>query len=112
MLPRIYQEVEVRDTVIQNVLSNSVPPPLHMMEDDVSGSILKSDVQKEEDAAPPVALWGSWFYSSWKSDMDMVHPLEENWKSLLCIFCNFILRWSKLWQLRSWIAFDKRYQSS
>ena len=45
-MPRIDQEVEIRDNVIQQVLSTSVPPPLTMMEDDVSGAILKADGQK------------------------------------------------------------------
>ena len=46
-----------------------------MIEDDVDGAILKSDGQKEYDAAPPVALWDSWFYISCKSDRDMMHIL-------------------------------------
>ena len=81
--------------MIQKVLSTSVPPPLPMMEDDVSGSILKSDGEKEEDAGPPVFLWYSWLYTVWKADKGMVHPLADNWKSLLCIFQKFILRWCK-----------------
>ena len=32
------------------------------------GEVLKADVQKEDDAAHPVALWDSWFYISWKAD--------------------------------------------
>ena len=39
------------------------------------GAILKSDVQKEDDASPPVSLWDSWFYRSWKADRGMIHPL-------------------------------------
>ena len=42
----IYQKLEVWDTVIQQVLSTSVPSPLPMMEDEVTGAILKADVQK------------------------------------------------------------------
>ena len=42
-MPGIYQKVEVRDTVIQKVLSNSVPSPLTMMEDDVARPISKAD---------------------------------------------------------------------
>ena len=56
-MPRIDQDVEVRDTAIQKVLSTSVTPPLTTMEDDAAGTIVKSDVQKEDDAAPQVALW-------------------------------------------------------
>ena len=41
LMTRIDQEVEIQDTVIQQVLSTSVPPPLTMMEDDMEGSILK-----------------------------------------------------------------------
>ena len=51
-------KLKVQDTVIQQVLSTSVPLPLPMMEDEVVGAILKAGVQKEDDAAPPVALWG------------------------------------------------------
>ena len=68
-------KVKVQDTVIQQVLSTSVPLPLPMMEDEVVGEILKVDVQKEDDAAPPFVLWYSWFYRSWKVDKDMIHPL-------------------------------------
>ena len=42
----IDQKVDIWDTVIQKVLSTSVPPPLPMIEDDVSGAILKADGQK------------------------------------------------------------------
>ena len=41
-MPLINQDMEVRDTVIQQVLSTSFPPPLHMMEDNVAGAILKA----------------------------------------------------------------------
>ena len=46
-------KVKVQDTVIQQVLSTSVPLPLPVMEDEVVGAILKADVQKEDDADPP-----------------------------------------------------------
>ena len=49
-------KVKVQETVIQQVLSTSVPLPLPRMEDEVVGEILKADVQKEDDAAPPVDL--------------------------------------------------------
>ena len=78
-MSRIYMKVEVQDTVIQQVLSTSVSFPLPMMEDEVSGAILKSDGQKEDDMAPPVALWDSWFYISCKSDRSMMHFLAKNW---------------------------------
>ena len=55
-MPRIDQEVDIRDTFIQQVFSTSVPQSLPMMEDDVVGDILKSDGQKEDDAAPPFAF--------------------------------------------------------
>ena len=42
----------------------------------------------------------------------MVYPLADNWQSLLCIFWKFSLRWRKLRQLRSCIAFEKRYHRS
>ena len=98
--------------MIQQVLSTYVPLTLPMMEDEVVGEILKSDVKKEDDTAPPVALWDSWFYISWKSDTAMMHPLAENWQHILGIFWKFSLRRRKRRQLRSWIAFGKRYQSS
>ena len=69
----------MQDTVIQQVLSTSVPLPLPMMEDEVAGAILKPDGQKEDDVPPPVALWVSWFYRSWKSYSDMMHLLVEHW---------------------------------
>ena len=47
-VPRIDLNVEVHDTVIQQVLSTSVPLPLPIMEDEVDGEILKSDSQKED----------------------------------------------------------------
>ena len=78
-VPRIDLNVEVHDTVIQQVLSTSVPLPLPIMEDEVDGEILKDDGQKEDDAAPLVALWDSWFYRSCKADRAMMHPLAENW---------------------------------
>ena len=53
-------KVKVKDTVIQQVLSTSVPLPLPMTEDEVVGEILKANVQKEDDATPPIALWDSW----------------------------------------------------
>ena len=40
----------------------------------------------------------------------MIHLLAENWQHLLGIFRKFSLRWWKRCQLRSWIAFGKRYQ--
>ena len=43
---RIDQEVEIRDTVIKQLLSTSVPLPLPMLEDDVARAILKYDGQK------------------------------------------------------------------
>ena len=42
-MSRIDQEVDIWDTVIQKVLSTSVLPPLPMMEDNVTGEILKAD---------------------------------------------------------------------
>ena len=87
--------------MIQQVLSTSVPLLLPMMVDEVVGAILKSVGQKEDDAAPPVALWDSWFYRSWKSDRAMVHPLVENWQHLLGIFRKFSLWWWKRRQLKS-----------
>ena len=42
----------------------------------------------------------------------MVYPLSENWQHLLGIFRKFSLRWWKRYQLRSWINYGKRYQSS
>ena len=80
LIPRIDQKVDILDTVIQQVFSTSVPLPLPMMEDDVAGSILKSGGQKEYDEDPPLALWYSWFYSSWKSNRSMVHSLAVNWQ--------------------------------
>ena len=79
----------MQDTVIQQALSTSVPLPLQMMEDEVVGEMLKPYVQKEDDAVPPVALWDSWFYKSWKVDRDMIHLLVENWQYLLGIFRKF-----------------------
>ena len=61
-MPCIYLKVKVQDTVIQQVLSTSLILPLPMMEDAVVGAIVKANVQKEDDAAPPVYLWCSWFY--------------------------------------------------
>ena len=109
-MPCIDMKVEVQDTLIQQVVSTSVPLTLPMMEDEVVGAILKADVQKEDGAAPPVALWDSWFYRSWKSDRSMMHLLAESWQHLLVIFRKFSLRWWKRRQLRSWIAFCKTYQ--
>ena len=57
-IPFIYMKLKVQDRVIQQVLSTSVPLPLPMMEDEVVGSILKAGVQKGDDTAPPVSLWG------------------------------------------------------
>ena len=48
--------------MIQQVLLNSVPPILNMMEDNVSGAMVKYDGKNEYDAAPPVTLWDSCFY--------------------------------------------------
>ena len=98
--------------MIQQVLSTSVTLPLTMMEDEVVGEIFKANVQKEDDAVPRVSLWYPWFYISWKADRAMVHPLAENWKHLLGIFWKFSFWWWKRRQLRSWIAFGKRYQRS
>ena len=64
--PCIYQDVEVMNNVIKQVLSTSVPPPLPNMEDCVVGYIVEADCQKEDDADPPVALWDSWFYRGWE----------------------------------------------
>ena len=83
----------MQDTVIQQVLSTSVPLPLPMMEYEVVGEILKDDVQKEDDGDHPFDLWDSWFYRSWKSDRAMMHPLAENWQNLLVIFWKFSLLW-------------------
>ena len=58
-MPRIDQEVDIQDTLIQQVLSTSVPLPLPMMEDDVVGEILKFEGQKKYDLAPPFTLWDS-----------------------------------------------------
>ena len=88
----IYLKVEVQDTVIEQVLTTSVTLPLPMMEDVVVGAILKSDVQKEDDAAPPIASWGSWLYRICKADRAMIQPLAENWQHLLGIFRKFSLR--------------------
>ena len=85
-MPHIYQKVEVRDNVIQQVLSTSVSLSLPTMEDEVDGSVLKAGVQKEYDAAPTVALWDSWFFRSWKADRPMVNPLAKNWQHFLGIF--------------------------
>ena len=63
-----------------------------MMKYDVVGEILKADVQKEDDAAPPVSLWGSCFYRSCKEDRAMIHLLAEYWQHLLGFFCKFSLR--------------------
>ena len=63
-MPCIDMKLEVQDTVIQQLLSTSVPLTLPMMEDEVDGEILKADGQREDDAAPPVALWDSCFYIS------------------------------------------------
>ena len=83
-----------------------------MMEYEVVGEILKAGVQKEDDADPPVALWDSWFYRSWKADRVMIYLIVENWQHLLRIFLKFSLRWWKRRKLRSWIAFGEIYQSS
>ena len=100
-MSRIYMKVEAQDIVIQQVFSTSAPSPLPMMEEEVTGEILKADVQNEDDLAPPFALWDSWFYISWKADRAMVHPLPENWQHLLSIFRKFSLRWRKRRQLIS-----------
>ena len=110
-MPRIYLEVELQYTVIQQVSLNSVTLTLTMMQNEVAGTILKADVHKEDDADPPLSLWYSWFYISWKTYRYVVHLLEENWKHLLGISWKFGLRWWKRRQLRSWVAFGKRYQS-
>ena len=49
------------------------------MEDEVVEEVLNSNGQNEDDTAPPVALWDSWFYRSCKSDRDKLHLLAENW---------------------------------
>ena len=105
-------KVKVQDTVIQKVLSTSVPLPLPIMQDEAIGDILNADVQKKYDADPPAALWDSCFYRSWKVDRAMIQPLTENWRHLLGIFRKFSLWWCKQRQIRSRIAFGKRYQSS
>ena len=112
LMPCIDQEVDIRDNLIQQVLSTSVTQPLPMMEDDLAEAILKSDGQKEDDADPPFSLWDSCFYRSWKADRPTVHPLANNWQHLLCIVMKFSLKWRKHHQLRSCIAFEKRYQRS
>ena len=56
-MPCIDMKVKMQDTVIQQVLSTSVPLPLPMMEDEVVGTILKADTQKEDYAYPPIYLW-------------------------------------------------------
>ena len=53
----IDMKVKVQGTVIQQVLSNYVPLPSTITEDELVGAILKADVQKEDDEDPPVALW-------------------------------------------------------
>ena len=111
-IPCIDLKVKVKYTVIQQVLSTSVLLPSPMMEDEVVGSILKIDVHKEDDVDPPVALWDSWFYRSWKNDRAMIQPLAENRQQLLGIFWKFSLRWRKRRQIRSWTAFGKRYKIS
>ena len=78
-MPRIDLKLEVQDTVIQQVLSTSVPLTLPMMEDEVAGEILKANGKKEDDTPPPVALWDSWFYRNCKSDRAKLHLLAENW---------------------------------
>ena len=52
----------------------------------MEGKILKAHVQKEDDVALLVTLWDSWFYRTWKSDRDMVRPLEKKWQHILVIF--------------------------
>ena len=81
----IYLKVKVQYTVIQQLFSTSVPLPLPMIDYDVFEEILKFDVQKEDDAVPTVTLWDSWFYISWKSDRDMIHPIAEKWQHYLDI---------------------------
>ena len=63
-MTRIDLKVEVKNTVIQQFLLTSLPLPFPMMEDEVDGAVLKADGQKEDDVAPPFALWDSWFYRS------------------------------------------------
>ena len=48
--------MKAKDIMIQQFLSTSVPLPLTMMQDELFGKLLKANVQKEDDAAPPVAL--------------------------------------------------------
>ena len=71
-------KVKVQGKFIQQVLSTSVPLLSPMMEDEVVGAILKANVHKEYYATTLVALWGSWFYRSWKVDRAMIHLLAEN----------------------------------
>ena len=56
-MPCIDLKVKAQYTVIQKVLSKYVPLTLPMMDDEVVGAILNADVQKEDYASPPVALW-------------------------------------------------------
>ena len=56
-MPCIDLKVKVQYTVIQQVLSKSVPLTLPMTEDEAFGAILNADVQKEDYASPTVALW-------------------------------------------------------
>ena len=53
------------------------------------GAILKAHLHKEDDAAPLVSLWDSWFYRNWESDRAMIYPLVENWKHL-CVGVNAV----------------------
>ena len=69
-----------------------------MMDNGVSGEILKAYGQKEDVADP---LWDSGFYKSSKPYRAMMHPLKENWQQLLGIFREFSLRWWKRRHLRS-----------
>ena len=92
-MPHIYLKVDGQDKVIKKLLSSSVPLTLPMMEGEVDKVILKAHGQNEDDAAPPVAFWGSWLYRSLKVDRAIMNPLAENWQHLLGIFWKFILWW-------------------
>ena len=56
-MPHTDQEVEFIDTVIQQVMQTPVPPPLPMIEADMAETILKTDVQKEDDEDNLVTFW-------------------------------------------------------
>ena len=72
-MPCIYMKVNVQDTVIQQVFSTYVPLSLPMMEDEVVRENLRADVCKEDRVAPPVDLWDSGLYRSWKAFRAIMH---------------------------------------